>query len=184
MSSSELLLEFNNNVAYLTLNRPERRNALSHALLEELAAAQARLADDENSRVVVLAARGAVFCSGHDLAEMAGRPEAAYRELFELCSRVMLGFRRLPQPVLARVQGLATAAGCQLAASCDLVVAADSAAFATPGVKIGLFCSTPAVALCRAIAPKKAMEMLLTGEPIAAREAERHGLVNRVVQAA
>jgi enoyl-CoA hydratase/carnithine racemase len=183
MSNSELLLEINNHIATLTLNRPERRNALSHALLEELAKAQQRLAKEESAHVLVLAARGVVFCSGHDLGEMAGQSEAAYRELFELCSRVMLGFRRLPQPVIACVQGLATAAGCQLVASCDLVVAADNAAFATPGVKIGLFCTTPMVPLVRAIPPKPALEMLLTGKPITAQRAFELGLVNRVVPA-
>src|SRR5439155_11474320 len=131
-----------------------------------------------------LAARGTVFCAGHDLTEMAGQSEEAYRELFDLCSRVMLGFRQLPQPVLARVQGLATAAGCQLVASCDLVVAADCASFATPGVKIGLFCTTPMVALTRVIGRKRAFEMLVTGEAVDAKTAAEWALVNRVVPAA
>ena len=125
---------------------------------------------------------GPVFCSGHDLKEMVGRTEEEYRELFALCSRVMMGLRRLPQPVIARVQGVATAAGCQLVAACDLAVAGDEATFATPGVKIGLFCTTPMVPLVRAIPAKPAMEMLLTGEPITARRALELGLVNRVVQ--
>jgi enoyl-CoA hydratase/carnithine racemase len=180
MSRSDLLFEINADVAYLALNRPDKRNALSHGLLKELEAAQARLAGDQHVRVVVLAAKGAVFCSGHDLGEMVGQPEEAYRGLFELCSRVMLGFRRLPQPVIARVQGMATAAGCQLAAACDLVVAAENASFATPGVKIGLFCTTPMVPLVRAIPPKPALEMLLTGKPISAQRAYELGLVNRV----
>jgi enoyl-CoA hydratase/carnithine racemase len=183
MSDAELLLEINAGVAYLTLNRPEKRNALSCRLLEELDEAQARLVDEHRAQVVVLAARGAAFCSGHDLTEMAGQSEGAYRDLFALCSRVMLGFRRLPQPVIARVQGLATAAGCQLVASCDLVVAAHTAAFATPGVKIGLFCTTPMVPLVRAIPPRNALEMLLTGKPVSAQRAFELGLVNKVVAA-
>jgi enoyl-CoA hydratase/carnithine racemase len=180
-AESDLILRVKEEVAYLTLNRPEKRNALSRDLLGELRAAQERLADDPGVRIVVLAAAGKVFCSGHDLSEMIGCPEESYRELFTLCSRVMLGFRRLPQPVIARVQGMATAAGCQLVAACDLAVAADVAMFATPGVKIGLFCTTPMVPLVRAIPPKAALEMLLTGEPISARRALELGLVNRVV---
>jgi enoyl-CoA hydratase/carnithine racemase len=179
--SDDLLVEPNGSVVRLTLNRPERRNALSHALLTELECALGTIAADATARVVVLGARGSVFCSGHDLAEMVGRTEGEYRELFELCSRVMLGLRRLPQPVIARVQGVATAAGCQLVAACDLAVAGDEATFATPGVKIGLFCTTPMVPLIRAIAAKPAMEMLLTGLPITAQRALELGLVNRVV---
>ena len=131
--------------------------------------------------MVVLGSRGPVFCSGHDLSEMVGRTEEEYHALFALCSRVMLGLRRLPQPVIARVQGVATAAGCQLVAACDLAVAAAQATFATPGVKIGLFCTTPMVPLVRAVPAKAAMEMLLTGEPITAGRALELGLVNRVV---
>ena len=134
--------------------------------------------------MVVLGLRGPVFCSGHDLSEMVGRSEREYRELFDLCTRVMLGLRRLPQPVIARVQGIATAAGCQLVAACDLAVAAEQATFATPGVKIGLFCTTPMVPLVRAVPAKAAMEMLLTGEPITAARALELGLVSRVVPAA
>ena len=134
--------------------------------------------------MVVLGSRGPVFCSGHDLGEMVGRSEDEYRALFALCTRVMLGLRRLPQPVIARVQGVATAAGCQLVAACDLAVAAEEATFATPGVKIGLFCTTPMVPLVRAVPAKAAMEMLLTGEPISAGRALELGLVNRVVPAA
>jgi enoyl-CoA hydratase/carnithine racemase len=168
-------------VARLTLNRPERRNALSQALLSEMEAALLRLAAEPTVRVVVLAARGPVFCSGHDLGELVGRPEEDYRALFALCARVMLALRRLPQPVIARVHGVATAAGCQLVAACDLAVAAEGATFATPGVKIGLFCTTPMVPLVRAVPAKAAMEMLLTGQPISARRALELGLVNRVV---
>lgn len=180
---SGLIIEGQGPVAVLTLNRPEKRNALSGDLLRELQAAQERIAVDGSIRVVVLAARGPVFCAGHDLKEMVGRSEADYRELFALCAQVMMGLRRLPQPVIARVQGLATAAGCQLVAACDLAVAAEDAAFATPGVQIGLFCTTPMVPLVRAIAPKAALEMLLTGKPISAQRALELGLVNRVVPA-
>jgi enoyl-CoA hydratase/carnithine racemase len=179
--AADLLVERDGSVARLTLNRPERRNALSRALLSELEAAQGRIAADPAVRVVVLAARGPAFCAGHDLAEMVGRPEEDYRDLFALCARVMLGWRRLPQPVVARVHGVATAAGCQLVAACDLAVAAEAATFATPGVKIGLFCTTPMVPLVRAVPSKAALEMLLTGQPITARRALELGLVNRVV---
>src|SRR5262249_53316359 len=133
---------------------------------------------------VVLRANGPVFSSGHDLREVTKNDEQENRALFARCTEVMEAIRHLPQPVLAEVHGLATAAGCQLVASCDLVVAAEEASFATPGVKIGLFCTTPGVALSRAVGPKKAMEMLLTGQPISAHEAEAAGLVNRVVPAA
>lgn len=167
-------------VVRLTLNRPEKRNALSLELLTLLEERLAAVEGDPAARVVVLAAAGPVFSSGHDLSEMTGRSEADYRDLFETCSRVMLQLRRLPQPVIARVQGLATAAGCQLAAACDLVVASANAAFATPGVRIGLFCTTPAVPLVRAIPSKPALEMLLTGMPISAQRAFELGLVNRV----
>jgi len=179
--SGELLVESDAGVVRLTLNRPERRNALSHAVLTQLERAIDHIAADPTARVVVLGARGPVFCSGHDLAEMVGRTEGEYRELFEICSRVMLGLRRLPQPVIARVQGVATAAGCQLVAACDLAIAGEEATFATPGVKIGLFCTTPMVPLIRAVPAKSAMEMLLTGVPITARRALELGLVNRVV---
>lgn len=170
-------------VVRLTLNRPEKRNALSREMLLRLDEAFCALATDPDARVVVLAANGPVFCAGHDLGEMVGRREDEYRDLFEACTRVMLGIRRLPQPVIARVQGMATAAGCQLVAACDLAVAADSATFATPGVKIGLFCTTPMVPLVRAVPAKAAMEMLLTGRPIDAGRARELGLVNRVVPA-
>jgi enoyl-CoA hydratase/carnithine racemase len=179
--SSNLLLEADGNVVRLTLNRPEKRNALSFELLSELESALAKIAADPIARVVVLGATGSAFCSGHDLAEMVGKSEKDYRELFTLCTRVMLGLRRLPQPVIARVQGTATAAGCQLVAACDLAVAAEEATFATPGVKIGLFCTTPMVPLVRAIPAKPSMEMLLTGVPITAHRALELGLVNRVV---
>ena len=176
-----LIAETQGAVARLTLNRPDRRNALSEELLRELDIALARIADDHRIRAVVIAARGPVFCSGHDLGEMIGRSAEDYRGLFSLCSAVMVRLRRLPQPVIARVQGLATAAGCQLVAACDLAVAAETAAFATPGVKVGLFCTTPMVPLVRAIPAKPALEMLLTGKPITAQRAWELGLINRVV---
>jgi enoyl-CoA hydratase/carnithine racemase len=182
-SGQGLLIEVEGGIARLTLDRPDRRNALSRELLARLETALAELASDEAVRVVVLAARGPVFCAGHDLGEMVGCSEADYRSLFGLCSRVMQQLRRLPQPVIARVHGLATAAGCQLVAACDLAVAAEDAAFATPGVKIGLFCTTPMVPLVRAIPAKPALEMLLTGKPITAQRAYELGLVNRVVPA-
>ena len=176
-----LLIESHAGVTRLTLNRPERRNALSEAMLAELGVALARIAADSATRVVVLAAAGPVFCSGHDLGEMTDRSEADYQTLFARCSGVMQQLRRLPQPVIARVQGLATAAGCQLVAACDLAVAATEARFATPGVKIGLFCTTPMVPLVRAVPAKVAMEMLLTGWPISSERAFAVGLINRVV---
>jgi enoyl-CoA hydratase/carnithine racemase len=163
------------------LNRPERRNALSETLLSELEIAFEQIASDASARVVVIAAEGPVFSSGHDLQEMVGRSEGDYAELFGRCSRVMRQIRRLPQPVIARVQGHALAAGCQLVAACDLAVAADAATFATPGVRIGLFCTTPMVPLVRAIPAKAALEMLLTGAPISAERALALGLINRVV---
>jgi len=178
-----LLVEVSGHVARLTLNRPTRRNALSESLLAELEAALANVAGEGTVRVVVIAAAGPVFSSGHDLSEMRGREEAAYHALFARCSRVMQQLRELPVPVIARVHGLATAAGCQLVAACDLVVAAESASFAAPGVKIGLFCATPMVPLVRAIPAKPALEMLLTGDAISASRAYELGLVNRVVPA-
>jgi enoyl-CoA hydratase/carnithine racemase len=170
-------------VLRLTLNRPQKRNALSQELLTVLGSTLDEVAADPTARVVVLGAAGAVFCSGHDLGEMVGREEEEYRSLFSLCSGVMQKLRRLPQPVIARVQGPATAAGCQLVAACDLAVAVEEATFATPGVKIGLFCTTPMVPLVRAVPAKAALEMLLTGKPIAARQALAWGLINRVVPA-
>src|SRR6516165_6426284 len=176
-----LVTETKEEVVWLTLNRPEKRNALSWELLVELDAALARIADDKSARAVVVSSHGPVFCSGHDLGEMVGCSAESYRDLFTLCSRVMRQFRRLPQPVIARVQGMATAAGCQLVAACDLAVAADTATFATPGVKLGLFCTTPMVPLVRAIPAKAALQMLLTGELIDASMAAEWGLVNQVV---
>lgn len=178
-----LLVEPNAGVTRITLNRPERRNALSEEMLTQLGSALDKIADDRETRAVVLAAAGPVFCSGHDLGEMVGRSEFEYQTLFARCSAVMQQVRKLPQPVIARVQGLATAAGCQLVAACDLAVAATEARFATPGVKIGLFCTTPMVPLVRAVPAKVAMEMLLTGTPLTADRAVAVGLINRAVPA-
>ncbi|HXP87856.1 MAG TPA: enoyl-CoA hydratase [Bryobacteraceae bacterium] len=165
----------------MTLNRPGRRNALSLALVEDLSACLHELGADSQIKVVILAASGAAFCSGHDLAEMTGRSLPEYRRIFDACTVLMEKLQSIPQPVMAQVQGIATAAGCQLVAACDLAVASTEATFATPGVKIGLFCSTPMVALTRAIGRKRALEMLLTGAPISASTAAEWGLVNRVV---
>ena len=181
ISSTKLLVQAAGGVVQVVLNRPEKRNALSREMIAHLDTAFSHIAKDTSARVVVLSAKGPVFCAGHDLNEMTGLAEFEYRELFENCSRVMMQLRRLPQPVIARVQGTATAAGCQLVAACDLAVAADQAVFATPGVKIGLFCTTPMVPLVRAIPAKAAMEMLLTGQPISANRALELGLLNRVV---
>jgi enoyl-CoA hydratase/carnithine racemase len=170
--------------AILTLNRPQRRNALSLALMLEMMDALDRIGRDGEARAVILAAAGKVFCSGHDLSEMTGRDVTEYRQIFDLCSALMLKIQAIPQPVIAEVQGVATAAGCQLVAACDLAVAAEDAWFATPGVKIGLFCTTPMVALTRAIGRKRALEMLLTGDPVDARTAAEWGLINRAVPAA
>jgi enoyl-CoA hydratase/carnithine racemase len=169
--------------AVVTLARPERRNALSMTLMQELTAQLAEIGLDSEVRVVILASDGKVFSSGHDLNEMQGRDLAAYRETFEVCTRLMEMIQAIPQPVVAEVQGVATAAGCQLVAACDLAVASEDAAFATPGVKIGLFCTTPMIALSRAIGRKRAMEMLLTGRLVSAREAADWGLVNIAVPA-
>src|SRR5579871_5761619 len=172
-------------VAWLTLNRPAARNALSMALMETLVLELVEAGKDPLVKVVVIGGAGPAFCAGHDLRELRSRPDrAAYEATFKLCSRLMTQIVRLPKPVIARVHGVATAAGCQLVANCDLAVAATTARFATPGVNIGLFCSTPMVALSRAVGRKAAMEMLLTGELIDAAAARSLGLVNRVVPAA
>lgn len=174
-------------IAFVVLNRPESRNALSSAMLQALTQTLAGIAADTNVRAVVLAANGPGFCSGHDLREITERRKDAdgglsyTMALMEQCSALMMSIHRMPQPVIAAVEGPASAAGCQLVATCDLAIASQSAKFATPGVHIGLFCSTPMVALSRNVAPKHAMEMLLTGELISAEEAYRIGLINRVV---
>jgi len=180
VSTANVIVDDSAPVARLTLNRPAKRNALSLELMRELTAALRNLEHAPGVRAVVLNARGNVFSSGHDLAEFPGRDLAFYRELFDACTVLMETIQAIPQPVIAQVHGIATAAGCQLVASCDLVVAAESATFATPGIKIGLFCSTPMVALSRAVPAKLAMQMLLTGDPISARQALAAGLVNVV----
>ncbi|MDA8521519.1 enoyl-CoA hydratase [Acidovorax sp. NCPPB 4044] len=168
-------------VVTLTLADPARLNALGDGMLAALQQALDAIAQDEGARVVVLAAQGKAFCAGHDLKDMAAHPDGAwYRRLFAQCSRMMLSIQRLPVPVIARVQGIATAAGCQLVAQCDLAVAAEGARFATSGIHYGLFCATPSVPLVRNVPAKQAMEMLLTGDFIDARTALAQGLVNRV----
>src|SRR5262245_5088279 len=168
-------------LATVTMNRPERRNALSEALMAELTAALRTLGDDRGTRAIVVAAAGNVFSAGHDFADMAERDLDGMRRLLRVCTELMLTVQRVPQPVVARVQGIATAAGCQLVASCDLAVAAEEARFATPGGKGGWFCTTPMVAVARAVGRKRALEMLFTGDPIDAPTALAWGLVNRVV---
>ncbi|MCP3417275.1 enoyl-CoA hydratase [Bradyrhizobium brasilense] len=184
-----LLRETVGSIALLTLNRPGARNSLSEGLIAELHAALNDVGGDKRIRAVVLAANGPAFCAGHDLKELtarrsdADRGRAYFAQIMNACSAMMQAIVRLPKPVVASVQGIATAAGCQLVASCDLAVASEAAAFATPGVDIGLFCSTPMVALSRNVPRKQAMEMLLTGEPVSAATAQSIGLVNRVVSA-
>ena len=177
-----LLRDDSDNIATLTLNRPAARNALSMGLMQALDDALAAIAGDRSVKAVIVAASGPAFCAGHDLREIRATPNReAYEAVFALCSRLMQRIVRLPKPVIARVHGVATAAGCQLVASADLAVAADSARFATPGVDIGLFCSTPMVALTRAVGRKAAMEMLLTGDMVPAARARELGLINTVV---
>src|SRR5438874_3826134 len=176
------------NISVLTLNRAEARNSLSESLIAELHAALTSVRDDKSVRAVVIAANGSAFSAGHDMKELtarradADRGRAYFAHIMTACSAMMQAIVELPKPVVAAVQAVATAAGCQLVASCDLAVASEAATFATPGVDIGLFCSTPMVALSRNVSRKQAMEMLLTGEVIGAEEAKRIGLVNRVVQ--
>jgi enoyl-CoA hydratase/carnithine racemase len=181
---TDLLVEIAPPAAHITLNRPEKRNALSLALMQELIAALEEAAAAPDVRAIVLAGTGPAFSAGHDLSEMIGREPGFYECLFETCTELMETIRRLPQPVIAKVHGIATAAGCQLVAACDLAVAEEGTKFATPGVKIGLFCSTPMVPLSRAIGRKRALELLLTGTPIDAATAVEWGLVNRAVPAA
>jgi len=170
-------------VVTLTLNRPQAFNALSEGMMGALQQKLDALAADDTLRVLVLAGEGKAFCAGHDLKEMRANPSLEhYQRLFAQCSHMMLSLLRLPVPVIARVHGIATAAGCQLVAQCDLAVASSEARFAVSGVNLGLFCSTPSVALSRNLSRKEAFEMLVTGEPIDAREAEKRGLVNRVVE--
>jgi enoyl-CoA hydratase/carnithine racemase len=181
MPYENLLYEREGRLAVITLNRPNRRNALSLALMSELIACLDSVERDREIRAVILAATGTVFSSGHDLSETVDGDIGAYRRLFDVCTEMIAKLQSIPQPVIAEVQGIATAAGCQLVASCDLAIASEQASFATPGVRIGLFCTTPMVALTRAIGRKRAMEMLLTGQPIDAATAADWGLVNRAV---
>jgi enoyl-CoA hydratase/carnithine racemase len=186
-SSAPILIAKRNSVLTVTLNRPETRNALSENLMRAVQLTLDEAVEDKAVKAIVLAAKGSVFSAGHDLKELTARRSDSdrgldyYRAIFAQCSRLMQSIVRHPKPVIAQVQGVATAAGCQLVASCDLAVASSEARFATPGVNIGLFCSTPMVALSRVVPRKAALEMLLTGEPIDAIEARRIGLVNRVV---
>jgi enoyl-CoA hydratase/carnithine racemase len=178
-----LLIESEGSVAIVTLNRPERRNALSLSLMNELIACLGSLGKDSEVRAVILAANGPAFSAGHDLSELRNRQISDYRRVFDVCTELMTLIQKIPQPVIAEVQALATAAGCQLVATCDMAVASDKAQFATPGVKIGLFCTTPMVALTRAIGRKRALEMLMTGTAIDAKTAMDWGLVNHIAPA-
>jgi len=180
-SYNTILVEAGDAVAVVTLNRAEKRNALSLEAMRELTAALEAVGADRSVKVVILRGLGPAFSAGHDLREMLGRSVEEYRLTFDVCVRLMETIQAIPQPVIAEVAGIATAAGCQLVATCDLAVASSAAKFATPGVKIGLFCTTPMVALTRAIGRKRAMEMLLTGEFVDAATAADWGLVNRVV---
>lgn len=183
MTFEDLTLTTEDAIAVLTLNRPNRRNALSLGLMREMIACLGEIEANHAVQAVILAAEGKVYSSGHDLSEMVGRSVSDYRTIFDVCAELMLKIQSIPQPVIAEVQGIATAAGCQLVATCDLAIAAEHATFATPGVRIGLFCTTPMVALSRAIGRKRALHMLLTGESIDAATAANWGLINSVVSA-
>jgi len=178
---SHLTVAVQGGTAIVTLDRPAQRNALSFGLMREMIECLSELERKPEARVIILAAAGPAFCAGHDLREMTGLGADAYREIFALCTEMMTKIQSVPQPVIAEVQGMATAAGCQLVATCDLAIASERATFATPGVRIGLFCSTPMVAVSRALGRKRALEMLLTGDAIDASTAAEWGLVNRVV---
>ncbi|HLW01125.1 MAG TPA: enoyl-CoA hydratase [Ktedonobacterales bacterium] len=181
MSYEAILVEREAPVATITMNRPERRNALSVDMMQELIDAFKALSRDKEVRAIILAANGPAYSAGHDLRELVGGNINNYRHVFDVCTELMTTIQAIPQPVIAQVQKIATAAGCQLVATCDLAVASSEARFATPGVRIGLFCTTPMVALSRAIGRKRALQMLLTGEPIPASLAAEWGLVNQVV---
>ena len=182
VEESILLRQIENGICTLTLNRPEKYNALSSDMLDAIQAALDEIAADESINVVIIAANGKAFCPGHDLKEMRSSEDRAFHQaLFDKCGNMMLSINKLPQPVIAQVHGIATAAGCQLVANCDLAVASDEARFAVSGINVGLFCSTPAVPLSRNLPRKQAMEMLLTGDFISADAALQYGLVNRVV---
>ena len=181
MTDNTILQTQNEGIAVLTLNIPDRRNVLTLEVLEALQTALDSISQDRDIRVVIIKSFGPVFSSGHDLRQLINASVESQELLFSVCTRVMTSIRNLPQPVIAQVQGLATAAGCQLVATCDLAIASADASFATPGVQIGLFCTTPGVAVSRAIGAKRSMEMLLTGQPISADYAAEIGLINRVV---
>ncbi len=183
-SYQNLLFTREGRLGIVTLNRPNRRNALSMEMMRELLDCFSSIGREREIHAVILSAAGNVFCSGHDLGEMVGKNINDYRQIFDLCTEVMTKIQSIPQPVIAEVQGMATAAGCQLVATCDLAIASENATFATPGVKIGLFCTTPMVALSRAVGRKRALEMLLTGQPVDAHTAAEWGLINKVVSAA
>jgi len=177
-----VLKENSDGIVTLTLNRPKARNALSLALMEAALTELDIIAAEKNTRVIILAGAGPAYCAGHDLKELRDNPDSAATQIvFDRCSELMMKLIRMPQPVIAKVHGIATAAGCQLVATADLAIASDSATFATPGINIGLFCTTPSVAISRTLSRKKAMEMLLTGEPMTAAAAAAAGLVNTVV---
>ncbi len=184
MAYRNVVFDEEGKIGIITLNRPEKRNALSLELMREIIDILRKLEEDRSIHVVILKGNGPAFCAGHDMAEMVGDNKGIndFRTIFGVCSEMMLLLHKIPQPVIAQVHGIATAAGCQLVAACDLAVASQDARFATPGVKIGLFCTTPMVPLVRAIGRRRAMKMLLTGNFIDAIEAERYGLVNEVVE--
>jgi len=184
MTYQHLLVDRESPLAIVTLNRPGRRNALSLEMMQEMIACLDALASEPGVRSIIIAASGNAFSAGHDLGEMIGQDLNRYRRIFDVCTELMMRLKNIPQPVIAQVQGVATAAGCQLVAACDLAIASENASFATPGVKIGLFCSTPMVEVSRAVGRKRALEMLLTGRAVDARTACEWGLVNRVVPAA
>ncbi|MBW1643436.1 MAG: enoyl-CoA hydratase [Deltaproteobacteria bacterium] len=181
MPYKEILFASEGPVGFLTLNNPEKINALSKRMIGEMIDALTKVSEDESIKVVIIKAAGKHFCAGHNLDEMIDQGTKEYKFIFDQCTKMMQLIHEIPQPVIAQVQGIATAAGCQLAAWCDLVIAGEDAKFATPGVKIGLFCTTPMVAVTRAIGRKAAMEMLLTGRYYSAQEAKELGLINRVV---
>ncbi|MBE9582694.1 MAG: enoyl-CoA hydratase [Proteobacteria bacterium] len=181
MSYEYLQFDSEGPIGTITLNRPEKRNALSLELLGELSALLTTISQNKDVRVVIIKGEGKVFSAGHDISQLVDREMIYYKAIFDTCVEVMEKIQRLPQPVIAQVHGVATAAGCQLVAACDLAVAAEGTLFGTPGVKIGLFCTTPGVPLVRAVGRKRALEMLFTGRMISAREADQYGLINKVV---
>ena len=181
MSYDYLKFESEGGIGIIILNRPEKRNALSLELLQELSVLLTSISENKETRVVIIKGEGKVFCAGHDISQLINHEMTFYKAIFDTCVEVMEKIQHLPQPVIAQVHGVATAAGCQLVAACDLAVAEEDTLFGTPGVKVGLFCTTPAVPLVRAIGRKRALDMLLTGRMISAKEAEQYGLINKVV---